>query len=188
MRGGKLIDFIVINEFSLVPEDSPNEMFIYVDIDSVGKGTGKIDYSNFIKGKDAPSRARRVAKSDSVIISTVRPYLKGFAYIKEEKENCIFSTGFAVLQGKDKLLSKYLYLLFMFSKDLMTQMEVAMPKSSYPSINKSDIENFTIPVPPLSEQKKIVQQVEKIEEKIKILETRLMDIPQQKEQVLKKYL
>ena len=34
----------------------------------------------------------------------------------------------------------------------MKQMEKAMPRGSYPSINKDDIENFTVNLPSLKEQ------------------------------------
>ena len=47
---------------------------------------------------------------------------------------------------------------------------------------------FKIPLPPLSEQQKIVSEIEKIEAKIKILETEIAEIPKLKEAVLKKYL
>ena len=45
-----------------------------------------------------------------------------------------------------------------------------------------------IPLPPLSEQQKIVSEIEKIEAKIKALETEISEIHKQKEAVLKKYL
>lgn len=159
----RLGEITEINAQSFDPHTQEDGEFIYIDIDSIGKGTGKINYNNIIKGRNAPSRARRIVKNDSVVISTVRPYLKGFAYVKSAKENCIFSTGFAVLKGTDKVLSKYLYLLFMFSKDLMKQIEQAMPKSSYPSINKSDIENLVIALPPLTIQQKIIEEIDVFE-------------------------
>ncbi len=50
----------------------------------------------------------------------------------------IFSTGFALIKSKreDFYITKLLYFLFMFSDDLMKQMETAMPKAAYPSINE----------------------------------------------------
>lgn len=47
---------------------------------------------------------------------------------------------------------------------------------------------FLISLPPLSEQQKIVSEIEKIEDKIKILETEIAEIPKQKEAVIKIYL
>jgi len=70
----------------------------------------------------------------------------------------------------------------------MKQMVAALPKAAYPSINKKDIENFSIPLPPISEQQKMVSEIEKIETQIAELEQILTEIPKQKEFILKKYL
>lgn len=50
------------------------------------------------------------------------------------------------------------------------------------------IGNIKIPLPPLSEQQKIVAEIEKIEVDINSLESELVAIPAQKEAILKKYL
>lgn len=184
----KLEKIILINTETFDPTSQQNDNFIYVDIDSVGKADGSISYENIILGKDAPSRARRIVKDDSVVISTVRPYLKGFAYVEKQVQNCIFSTGFAVIQGKDTLSSKYLFLLFMFSNALMEQMEKAMPKTTYPSINKKDIENFKIPLPPLETQKQIVAKIEVLESEISKAKKVIESAKEKKEEILRSYL
>lgn len=50
-----------------------DDEFIYIDISSVENGTGKVDFSNKIKGTDAPSRAKRAVKKGDILFSTVRP-------------------------------------------------------------------------------------------------------------------
>ncbi len=60
--------------------------------------------------------------------------------------------------------------------------------SGHRRVPKSFIENYEIPLPSLSEQQKIVSEIEKIEEKIKALETEIAEFPKKKEAVLKKYL
>ena len=180
-----------INSKTLNPKELwEKELFTYIDIDALGRGDGKINFNQKLLGKEAPSRARRVAENNTTIISTVRPYLKGFGYIETVPEKTIFSTGFALLKSKDesKFITKLSFYLFMYSSDLMKQMESAMPKSAYPSINKEDIDNFKIPLPPITEQQKIVSEIEKIEAKIKVLETEIAAMPKEKEAVLKKYL
>lgn len=186
----KIKDLCQININTFGPTSKQDDIFIYIDIDSVGKGNGIIDYSKNILGKNLPSRARRKASKGCSIISTVRPYLKGFAFLQSEPpENCVFSTGFAVLKPFDTLLhDKLLFLLFMYSKELMNQMESAMPKSSYPSINKEDIENFQIPVPPLSEQTALVAEIEKLEAKIAEGQSIIQSAAAAKQAVMKKYL
>jgi len=57
-----------------------------------------------------------------------------------------------------------------------------------PKLNQANLNKIQIPLPPLSEQQKIVSEIEKIEEQIKVLENQIAEIPKQKETVLKKYL
>lgn len=186
----KIKDLVDINTLSKDPTTEKDKEFIYVDIESVGKGTGIISYEQSILGINAPSRARRIATSGSTIVSTVRPYLKGFAFVEKEVENSIYSTGFAVLKSKDEtiLLNKIIFYAFMYSNDLMKQMEKAMPRGSYPSINKDDIENFTINLPSLKEQIKLVSEIEQYEKKMKIEKAKIDSSADKKKEVIKKYL
>ena len=184
-------EYFDINTLTLNPTSCwKDEFFTYVDIDSVGKGNGSISFDKKILGKDAPSRARRVAEDRTVIVSTVRPYLKGFAYIDSVPEKTIFSTGFALLKSKNEenYISKLLYYLFMFSDNLMKQMEIAMPKAAYPSINKEDIDNFKIPLLTIDEQKRIVAQIEALELEITKARTLMESAASEKQAILDKYL
>ncbi|ELE4964894.1 restriction endonuclease subunit S, partial [Campylobacter coli] len=182
----KLKDICNINQETYNPSNDLGEM-LYIDIDSVEKETGKINFNDKIPCKNLPTRARRIARADSVIISTVRPYLKGFVYIKDEIKDSIFSTGFAILNGKENIAkSQFVYYCFMFVDDLMRQIEIKMPKSSYPSINTDDIGSFIIPLPPLEIQEKIVQNIELVEQQIDFLNLKLEFL--EKEKILQKYL
>lgn len=184
----KLSNVCRINEKTYNPSNEADKEYIYIDIDSVEKGTGKFSTDNKLLASNLPTRARRLADDDSVIISTVRPYLKGFAYIRESIKDSIFSTGFAILKGNERLKSKFIYILFMFSNDLMKQMEEKMPKASYPSINADDIKAFQIPLPPLEAQEKIINAIENIESKIRFLESNLQNLENKNTEILKKAL
>ena len=161
-------DLISINSHSINPDNYPNEEFIYIDIDSVGKGSNLVKFDNNLLGKDLPSRARRIAEKDSVLISTVRPYLKGFLYVDFEPTQMIFSTGFAILKSLDTriLNNKFIFELFFNSDLVMFQIQNAMPKSSYPSINAEDIKNFKIPLPPINIQEQIIEECQIIDNEV----------------------
>ena len=186
----KLGEICEINAESIDPTRTPDKEFTYIDIDSVENGEGVFRLDKKIKGANAPSRAKRFAKENSVIISTVRPNLRGFAFVEREIKDSVYSTGFAILKSLDekKLNNKLIYFLFMYSEKLMGQMIAAMPKGSYPSINRDDIKNFTIPVPPLSEQKQIVSEIEQYEKQIAQAKAIMAECPTKKKAILKKYL
>ena len=178
-----------INTITITPADNPNKEYIYVDIDAVQNGIGLISWTNKIAGNDAPSRARRYAVAGSTIISTVRPNLRGFAFIDKENTDAVYSTGFAILKSKDQsvLADKMIYYQFMFSDFMMRQMVDAMPQGSYPSINRADIDGFDIIVS-VKNQDEILRKLDEIEEKVQKASNRLTEIPLLKQAILDKYL
>ena len=56
------------------------------------------------------------------------------------------------------------------------------------NINAQKMASIKIPLPDLKEQNEIVKKAEKIQNKIIELESKLSEIPSQKEAILKKYL
>jgi len=143
--------------------DAPEETFHYIDISSIDGETGLITQVQEILGKDAPSRARRVIQENDVIISTVRPYLRGFAIIPEEYSGEICSTGFVVLSARSNILPQYLY-YFARSNDLVNELTRRMKGAMYPAVNISDVKEIEIPLPSLEEQRQIVAILEQAEE------------------------
>ncbi|MHB8279885.1 MAG: restriction endonuclease subunit S [Candidatus Humimicrobiaceae bacterium] len=145
-----------------------NKNFFYIDIDSVENETGIIKNLREIIGSEAPSRARRQIRYNDVIMSTVRPYLKAFAIIPKPYDNQICSTGFAVLRCKEKILPKFL-LYILFSKSLVSQFNRVMVGAQYPALNSSQVKKLKIPLPPISEQKKIAEILSTVDERIQLL-------------------
>lgn len=178
-----------INTTTINPTDNPNKEFLYIDIDAVKNGTGLISWTKKITGNEAPSRARRYAVAGSTIISTVRPNLRGFAFIDKENTDAVYSTGFAILKSKDQsvLADKMIYYQFMFSDFMMRQMVDAMPQGSYPSINRGDIENFEI-IASIKNHDEVLRKLDVIEETVKSANEKLLEIPQLKQAILDKYL
>ena len=60
--------------------------------------------------------------------------------------------------------------------------------TAQPGLSVMNLNPIEIPLPSITEQKKIVSQIEKIEKKITELEKAISDIPQKKDEILKKYL
>lgn len=185
----KLSSICEINTQSITPTREPDKQYVYIDIDAVENGTGKISLNQKILGKNAPSRARRYATEGSTLISTVRPNLRGFAFVDKEVEDAVYSTGFAVLKSKDEkiLANKLVYYQFMYSDALMKQMVQAMPKGSYPSINKDNIENFEM-LASVKNQLEVLKQLDECEDKVKVAREYIANASSRKQAILDKYL
>ncbi|MDD5193838.1 MAG: restriction endonuclease subunit S [Candidatus Nanoarchaeia archaeon] len=144
-----------INENLIDPRKSPNTPFTYVDIESVKNGgSGEIVNPKILLGKTAPSRARRLIKSNDLIMSTVRPYLKAIAIIPEKLDNQVCSTGFGVITPHEDMDSSYIF-YSLLSEDVMLQCKKMMSGGQYPAINESQLKKILINKPSKDIQIKI---------------------------------
>lgn len=162
----RLKNICFINLNALGENTNKNFEFKYVDIGSVTLEDGIIQTEIFIF-KDAPSRARRIAKNGDTVISTVRTYLKAIDFIDEEKSRYIYSTGFAVLQPRDFINPEFLA-YFVRSDAFTEQVTINSKGMSYPAINSTDISRLNVVQCPLNEQKEIVDFIKTATNKIAI--------------------
>lgn len=147
--------FININLKTLNEDTLPEYEIEYIDIGNVDE-RGIINPPQKMKFKNAPSRARRVIKQNDTIISTVRTYLKAIAFIGENKNNLIASTGFAVLTPKENTFPKYLTYLIS-SHFFVNQISADSKGVNYPAITSLELGKLKIAVTnSIEEQKKIV--------------------------------
>lgn len=123
-----------------------------------------------------PSRAKRKVKYNSIIYSTVRPNQKHYGIIKEQPDNFLVSTGFAVIDiDTDKASADYVY--FVLTQENVIEYLHAIAEqstSAYPSIKPSDLKNIEIPLPSLEYQRRIASILVKLNRKIEI-NTRIND-------------
>ena len=141
---------------SMKPKDS---VFNYIDIDSINNAKQSIDSVKVVKTENAPSRASRYTQKGDIVFSMVRPYLKNIAMVPAN--NCIASTGFYVCSPSNVAISKYCYYL-MISDYTVSGLNQFMKGDNSPSINRGDIDNWLFPLPPLSEQHRIVSKIEEL--------------------------
>ena len=140
---------------SCIPQ---GETFKYVDIDAIDNKVNSINNPKIIRTVDAPSRATRYTKVGDVLFSMVRPYLRNIAIIPEN--GWIASTGFYVCSPSKLLLSQYCYYL-MLSDYVVDGLNQYMKGDNSPSINNGHITSWLYPIPPLTEQQRIVAEIEK---------------------------
>ena len=151
----KLKEIANINPESITEKTNKDYAFYYIDLSAVDEG--KIHFPhNKIIFNSAPSRARRILKKDDILLATVRPNLKGFAYINFDANDVICSTGYAVIRIQKGVDSRYLY-FNLFSHETERYFYNCVVGSNYPALNNSDVDNLKIPLPPLPEQKKIAE-------------------------------
>ncbi len=134
--------------------------FKYIDIDSIDNKHQAIKEAKITETAKAPSRANRAVFDGSILFSLVRPYLKNIALVDSNNADSIASTGFYIATSNGTFIPKYLYIL-MISAYVADGLNQFMKGDNSPSISKDNIEKWLYPVPPLAEQEKIANTVQK---------------------------
>ena len=93
----------------IYPGDDPDREITYIDISSIDNVANRIGESKSFLLLDAPSRARQIIKTGDVLFSTVRPYLRNIAAVRDEFDSEIASTGFSVLRPADGIEPTFLF-------------------------------------------------------------------------------
>ena len=146
-------------------QKKPSDKFSYIDIGSIDNVHQKLSNDdNIVEAKNAPSRARKTVKFGDIIYATVRPYLHNTCIIDRKFQyEPIASTGFAVLTCHTGIVNKYLLLYLLspqfdkYANDTDNAKGIA-----YPAINDQKLYQAVIPLPPIEEQRRIVQTLEKM--------------------------
>lgn len=186
----KTLGEVLLKTETIDPTRKPNEEFIYLDVSSVNKETKNIENSTVLFGRDAPSRARKLVKTNDVIFATVRPTHSRVALITEEYNNQVCSTGYFVLRAKEFLNNNLVY-YFLLTREFNKQMEKLQKGASYPAVTDSEVKRIYISFPKsITEQKVIVKKLDALSEKTKKLEEvyrkKLADLEELKKSVLNK--
>lgn len=164
-RQAALGDIALINPESTPrwPDDKPIR---YVDIASVKWGAPvPTDLPSQPFGQ-APGRARRLIRAGDVIASTVRPNLRSFAVVPNELDGEVASTGFAVLRAKQgTALPGFIWALVSHER-FRDDMVARATGSNYPAVRPADVAGHKILLPPLAEQRRVVDLVGAIDDAI----------------------
>ena len=168
-RIGELAD---VDPENLPASTPPGFSFNYISIDDV-EGGRLAGYSE-VSFETAPSRARRVVRPGDVLMSTVRPALRGHLLFASQLPNAVCSTGFAVLRAKrDRCEPQFLF-AHLFCDVVGAQLRQLLTGSNYPAVSGSDVRGLQVTCPPtLSEQRAIAAVVSDMDAEITALERRL---------------
>jgi len=159
--GERLLEDLLVKTETVDPTRRPNVEFDYIDVSSVSNLTLSIEETQRLLGKDAPSRARKVVKTNDVIFATIRPTLRRIAIVPEELNGQICSTGYIVLRTNANFDHRWVF-YFLQTKSFMAAMEVLQKGASYPAVTDNDVRSQAIPAPTLTEQIAITDLLERL--------------------------
>lgn len=152
------------------------EEVIYVDIGSIDREHKRIATPQTLFGHEAPSRARKVINTGDVLVSLTRPNLNAVALVPAHLNEQIASTGFEVIKpvGVD---ARYIFGITR-SHHFIETISGVVQGALYPAAKSADVQNYTIPLPPLAEQKEIADRLDKLLAQVAATQARLARIPE----------
>ena len=179
-------DLVFIDRKSLGKKTPDDFEFQYISLSDVAVGSisKELEVHKFAS---APSRARRVIQEGDILLSTVRPNLKGFAKVSGKHADCIASTGFSVLTPKKRVSGDYIH-QYIFSSHVTGQIDSLVVGSNYPAINSSDVAGLKVYCPTYEEQQKIASVLTAADKEIEVLEAKLSHFKQEKKALMQQLL
>lgn len=139
---------------SVRPEEHPEDEFIYVDISAVDASSKEIVTPKRLRGCQASSRARLRLKTGDVLVSTVRPNLNTVAMVGAGLDGAVGSTGFCVLRPKNDLDAEFLF-GWVRSREFVDNLSALVAGAMYPAVSDGQVRAQKIPLPSISEQRRI---------------------------------
>ncbi|PJC21020.1 MAG: restriction endonuclease subunit S, partial [Candidatus Yonathbacteria bacterium CG_4_9_14_0_2_um_filter_47_74] len=150
----RLGDLVLINQSSITNGFSYKEIE-YIDTSAVTKN--HFENPQILNINEAPSRAKRLLKDGDTILSTVRPNLCHYGFIKDPKPNTVASTGFVVLTPKN--INPF-YLYSYLTQDSITDTLSSIAEATtttFPAFRPEVLSEMEIEIPDLPIQNKIAE-------------------------------
>lgn len=129
--------------------------------------TGEITDFVEVDYESRPSRANMEVKANDILFAKMKDTEKVFVVSEEDAEN-LYSTGFAILRiiNFDKISPKYAY-YWLRSPYFQNEKNRECTGATQKAINKSKLRRFSIPLPNIEQQRKIISILEKVDKLIK---------------------
>ena len=134
------------------PSDEPDRQFNSVGLEDIGgDGSGTIHVQQ-VNGTDLASSKARFAKGD-LLYGRMRPYLNKIAIAPSDG---VCSTEIWVHHPKDVIETEYAFWI-LTSRYFLQRVERVTEGANLPRADADGFDRIDIPVPPLSEQRRIVE-------------------------------
>jgi type I restriction-modification system DNA methylase subunit len=125
------------------PRRWDSQHFDYIEISDIDTQSSVV-YSNSVETTSTPSRARKLVKSDDVLVSTVRPERGAVGVVSAYQDGSICTTGLAVLRPKaihPILLAYLLKTPFVIAQLMRNNIGIA-----YPAISEACLLDVLLPI------------------------------------------
>ena len=137
---------------------SENSECKYIELSNIGN-SGEITGCTTSIGAELPSRARRLVRTNDVIVSSIEGSLQSVALVTEEYDKAICSTGFYVVKS-DTINPETLLVLFK-SEPMQNLLKQGCSGTILTAIGRNELQNIVMPKIRNEVQTEIAEYVQK---------------------------
>lgn len=166
----------------------PEEKIIFLNTSDILEGSILTD--EFKDVDSLPGQAKKSITKGDILYSEIRPKNKRYAFIDFDSENYVVSTKLMVLRVKDSRLlnNKYLYYYLTSSKIVNHLQNLAESRSgTFPQITFSEIASLEITLPTLQIQKRVVDFMDNLNDKLEINNTIISNLEELAQTLFKRW-
>ena len=145
-----------LNEKNFNPIE--NREYKYIELSNIGN-TGEIAGCTMSMGAELPSRARRLVRTNDVIVSSIEGSLQSVALVTDEYDKAICSTGFYVVKS-DTINPETLLVLFK-SEPMQNLLKQGCSGTILTAIGRNELQNIVMPKIRNEVQTEIAEYVQK---------------------------
>lgn len=120
---------------------------------------------DIVPGAEIKTKKQQVCKAGDFLVAEIDAKVGGFGIVPEELDRAIVSSHYFLFTINETLLSRRfldIYIRTPFFRDQVT----AQGSTNYAAIRPKDVLEYKIPLPPLSEQQRIVARIEELASKV----------------------
>lgn len=116
-------------------------------------------------GVEIKTKKQQVCRAGEFLVAEIDAKVGGFGIVPDELDGAIVSSHYFLFQIDERILNRRFLDCFIRTPAFRDQV-AAQGSTNYAAIRPSDVLGYKIPLPPLSEQRRIVARIEALSERI----------------------
>jgi type I restriction enzyme S subunit len=118
-----------------------------------------------VTGMEVKTKAQQVCRAGEFLVAEIDAKVGGFGIVPDELEGAIVSSHYFLFEVNDARLDRRFLDYYIRTADFQDQV-TAQGSTNYAAIRPADVLGYTIPVPQLDEQRRIVARIEALAARI----------------------
>lgn len=118
-----------------------------------------------VTGIEVKTKSQQVCRAGEFLVAEIDAKVGGFGIVPDELEGAIVSSHYFLFQVDESRLDRRFLDNYIRTRDFQDQV-MAQGSTNYAAIRPSDVLGYTIPLPPLDEQRRIVARIKALAARI----------------------